>query len=100
MHPIVTQALANQRITETRTAAVSRHPPPSQPTETAFSSVRPRVGWTLVQVGLRLAIRRARPDPAVVITQIKPLQMGGFPEAIRPRRRRAKQPQLGPSLGG
>jgi hypothetical protein len=92
MHHILIQALANQRITGMWAAAVSRRPPPSQPTETVFSSVRQRVGWRLVLVGLQLAIRRAGPDPTVVITQIKPLQMGVFPEAIRPRRRRAEQP--------
>jgi hypothetical protein len=31
MHPIVVQALANQHITEMRAAAMSSHPPPSQP---------------------------------------------------------------------
>jgi len=59
MHPIFIQALVSQRITELRAAAVSRHRPPSQPTRTAFS-VRQRVGWALVQLGLRLAVRHAR----------------------------------------
>jgi hypothetical protein len=59
MHPIFIQALASQRIAELRAAAVNRHRPPAQPRQTA-PSVRQRVGWTLVQVGLRLAVRHAR----------------------------------------
>jgi hypothetical protein len=58
MHPIVTQALARQRIAELQ-AAASCHRPPSQPGQTAYS-VRQRVGWALVQAGLRLAVRHAR----------------------------------------
>jgi len=58
MHPIVMQALASQRTAELQ-AAVSCHRPPSQPTGTA-SSVRQRIGWVLVQVGLWLALRHAR----------------------------------------
>jgi hypothetical protein len=59
MHPIFIQALVSHRIAELRAAAVSRHRPPSRPAQTA-SSVRQRVGWALVQVGLRLAVRHAR----------------------------------------
>ncbi len=59
MHPTLIQALANQRIAELRAAAVSCHRPPSQPKEIA-SSIRQRVGWALVQVGLQLAARHAR----------------------------------------
>jgi len=59
MHPIVMQGLASQRIAELQAAAVSCHRPPSQPTGTA-TSIRQRIGWALVQVGLRLALRDAR----------------------------------------
>ena len=59
MHPIFIQALVSQRIAELRAAAMTRPRPPAQPTRTA-SSVRQRVGWALVQVGLRLAVRHAR----------------------------------------
>ena len=59
MHPIVMQALASQRIAELQAVAVSRHRPPSQPAGTA-SSIRQRIGWALVQVGLRLAVHHAR----------------------------------------
>lgn len=58
MHPIVMQTLASQRITELQ-AAASCIRPPSQLTGTAFS-MRQRIGWALVQVGLRLAVRHAR----------------------------------------
>jgi len=58
MHPNVMQALASQRIAELQ-AAVSCHRSPSQPTGTA-SSIRQRIGWALVQVGLWLALRHAR----------------------------------------
>ena len=58
MHPIALQALASQRIAELA-AAASCHRPPSQPTQPA-SSLRQRIGWALVQVGLRLALRHAR----------------------------------------
>jgi hypothetical protein len=61
MHPIIMQALASQRIAQLRAAAVSRHRRPSQPAGTASSiSIRQRIGWALVQVGLRLAVRHAR----------------------------------------
>ena len=59
MHPTVMQALASQRIAELQAAAVSCHRPPSQRTGTA-TSIRQRIGWALVQVGLRLAVRHAR----------------------------------------
>ena len=59
MHPIFIQALVSQRIAELRATAVPRHRPPSQPARKA-SSVRQRVGWSLVQLGLRLAVRHAR----------------------------------------
>jgi len=59
MHPIIMQALASQRIAASQVAAVSCHRPPSQPAGTAFS-IRQRIGWILVQVGLRLAVHHAR----------------------------------------
>jgi hypothetical protein len=59
MHLIVIRALASQRIAELQAVAVSCHRPPSQPKETA-SSMRQRIGWALVQAGLRLAVRHAR----------------------------------------
>jgi hypothetical protein len=59
MHPIVMQALASQRIAELQAAAVSCHRQPSQLTGTA-SSIRQRIGWALIHVGLRLAVRHAR----------------------------------------
>jgi hypothetical protein len=59
MHPVFIQAMASQRIAEMRTAAASRRRPPAPATETA-PSVRQRVGWALIDVGLRLAVRHAR----------------------------------------
>jgi hypothetical protein len=59
MYPVVIQAMASQRIAEMRAAAASRRRPPAPDRETA-SSVRQRVGWALIDVGLRLAVRHAR----------------------------------------
>jgi len=56
MHPIVMQALASQRTAELQAAAVSCHRPPVG----TGSSIRQRIGWALVQVGLRLAVHHAR----------------------------------------
>ena len=56
MHLIVMQALASQRIAELQAAAVSCHRPPAG----TGSSIRQRIGWALVQVGLRLAVYHAR----------------------------------------
>jgi hypothetical protein len=55
MHPTLLQALASQHIAELRTAAVSGHQHAAQPSRPA-SPVRQRIGWVLVQVGLRLAV--------------------------------------------
>jgi hypothetical protein len=57
MYPTLLQALASQRTAEMRTAAASGHRPPAQPSNAAWQ-VRQRIGWALVQVGLRLAVRR------------------------------------------
>jgi hypothetical protein len=59
MHPTLLQALASQRTAEMRTAAASGHRPPAQPGNAAWL-VRQRIGWALVQAGLRLAVRRER----------------------------------------
>jgi hypothetical protein len=58
MHPTLLQALASQRAAEMRAAASGHHQPalsskPARP-------IRHRVGWALVQVGLRLAVGRER----------------------------------------
>jgi hypothetical protein len=56
MHPTIMQALVSQHTTEMRAAAVRRHQAAAQPREPA-SSIRQRIGWVLVQAGLRLAVR-------------------------------------------
>ncbi len=65
MHPAFIEALASQRIAAMQAAAVSRHRVTGQAghrvTGRASSQpLRQRFGWVLIQVGLRLAIRRAR----------------------------------------
>jgi hypothetical protein len=68
MHPTLLQALASQRTAETRAAAASAHQQPvlsrkpAHPDRPARSArpVRYRVGWALVEVGLRLAVARER----------------------------------------
>jgi hypothetical protein len=59
MNPALLQALARQRTAEMRTAAANGHRRPAQPSTAAWP-VRQRIGWALVQVGLRLAVRRER----------------------------------------
>jgi hypothetical protein len=90
--PLVVQALANQRITKMRAATVSRHrrPPSPQKQPSPQSGSRPAGRSSRLASGSPSAA--PRPDPTAAITQTKPLQMGGLPEAIRPRRRRAEQP--------
>jgi hypothetical protein len=44
---------------EMRTAAANGHRRPAEPGKAAWP-VRQRIGWALVQVGLRLAVRRER----------------------------------------
>jgi hypothetical protein len=57
MHPTLLRALASQRAAEMLAAASSHHQPalfkPTRP-------IRHRIGWALVQVGLRLAVGRER----------------------------------------
>ncbi|MGH3186601.1 MAG: hypothetical protein ACRDPY_10820 [Streptosporangiaceae bacterium] len=60
MHPVFMQALATQHGAETRAAALGRHRPPARPGEPA-APIRQRIGWTLVQVGLRLAVSDTDP---------------------------------------
>jgi len=57
MYPTLLQALASQRSAEMQTAAASGRRPPAQPSNAAWQ-VRQRIGWALVQVGLRLAVRQ------------------------------------------
>jgi hypothetical protein len=60
MHPVFMQALVSQHRAETQ-AALGRHPRPGPPGEPG-APIRQRVGWALVQVGLRLAVSD-RSDP-------------------------------------
>jgi hypothetical protein len=57
MYPTLLQALASLRAAEMRTAAASGHRRPAQPSKAVWP-VRQRIGWALVQVGLRLAVQR------------------------------------------
>jgi hypothetical protein len=59
MNPALLQALASQRTAEMRTAAANGHRRPAGPSESAWP-VRQRLGWALVQVGLRLAVQGDR----------------------------------------
>ena len=59
MHPAFVEALASQRTAELRATVVSRHQVAARSSGPA-SSIRQRVGWVLIQVGLRLAVRQAR----------------------------------------
>jgi hypothetical protein len=58
MYPTLLPALASQRAAEMRTAA-SGHRRPAQPSRAAWP-IRQRIGWALVQAGLRLAVRQER----------------------------------------
>jgi hypothetical protein len=59
MHPAFVEALASQRTAELRTTVGSCHRAAARSNGPA-SSIRQRVGWVLVQVGLRLAVRQVR----------------------------------------
>jgi hypothetical protein len=59
MHPALIETLARQRIADMRAALVRRHRLTGQVSEPA-APIGQRVGWVLVQVGLRLAVRQAR----------------------------------------
>jgi hypothetical protein len=55
MHPALIETLATQRAADIRAALASPHQaaPPGQPSP----PISQRIGWTLVQIGLRLAVR-------------------------------------------
>jgi len=54
MHPYLMSQLAGQHVDELRAAAAGRGRPHVTPAGPR-NSVRYRTGWTLVQIGLRLA---------------------------------------------
>jgi hypothetical protein len=56
MYPTLLQALASLRAAEMRTAG-GGHRQPAHPSKAVWP-VRQRIGWALVQVGLRLAVQR------------------------------------------
>ena len=56
MNQHLLQELANQRTTELRAAANRHHIRQNAPLQT----LRVRTGWTLVHVGLRLAVQQPR----------------------------------------
>jgi hypothetical protein len=59
MHPARIEILARQHLAELRAARMSGHQVTSRASEPA-EPMRQRLGWILVQVGLRLAVRQAR----------------------------------------
>jgi hypothetical protein len=58
MHPAIMHALVSQHTEQMRAAAARRRQAAARLGEPA-SPVRQRVGWVLVEVGLRLAVRQA-----------------------------------------
>jgi hypothetical protein len=60
MHQDRIEALARQRLAELRAARMSGHQVSSQAAGFKPGLVRQRLGWVLVQAGLRLAVRQAR----------------------------------------
>lgn len=59
MHPHLMKALACQRAADMRAAAVDRQRTAAQASG-PVTSIRQRVGWALVQIGLWIAVREAR----------------------------------------
>jgi hypothetical protein len=59
VHSACIEALARQHLAELRAAQLSCHQVTRQVIEPA-APMRQRLGWVLVQAGLRLAVRQAR----------------------------------------
>jgi hypothetical protein len=56
MHPALIETLATQRAADIRAALASPHRAAAKPGQPS-PPISQRIGWTLVQIGLRLAVR-------------------------------------------